>query len=65
MNHDEAKRAVVTAGAGRGFVVQAEGERLVVTAAHCLPHLRPAAADSENRGLPRVGGNSNRLVGGR
>ena len=32
--------AVVTVGGGRGFVVGTKrGDRLVITAAHCLPHL--------------------------
>jgi hypothetical protein len=34
--------AVITVGDGRGFVVEAAGERLVITAAHCLPSLPPA-----------------------
>ena len=33
---------VVTAGSGRGFVVEGAGERLVIMAAHCLPFLPPA-----------------------
>ena len=33
---------VITAGSGRGFVVEGVGERLVITAAHCLPFLPPA-----------------------
>src|SRR5262252_6320371 len=33
---------VITAGSGRGFVVDGAGERLVITAAHCLPFLPPA-----------------------
>jgi hypothetical protein len=33
--------AVISAGSGRGFVVEAAGERLVITAAHCLPFLPP------------------------
>jgi hypothetical protein len=36
------KPGVVTVGQGRGFVVEGAGERLVVTAAHCLPFLPPA-----------------------
>jgi hypothetical protein len=32
---------VITAGSGRGFVVEGAGERLVVTTAHCLPFLPP------------------------
>src|SRR4051794_31743713 len=35
------KRAVVRVGDGRGFVVQGEHGRYVITAAHCLPHLPP------------------------
>jgi Trypsin-like peptidase domain len=41
------KSAVITVGHGRGFVVEGAGERLVITAAHCLPSLPPA--------LPSVG----------
>jgi hypothetical protein len=33
---------IVTVGSGRGFIVEAAGERLVITAAHCLPFLPPA-----------------------
>src|SRR6201981_3378288 len=33
---------VITAGSGRGFVVEGAGERLVITAAHCLPLFPPA-----------------------
>jgi hypothetical protein len=33
---------VITAGTGRGFVVESTGERLVIMAAHCLPFLPPA-----------------------
>src|ERR1700741_653637 len=33
---------VIPAGSGRGFVVEGAGERLVITAAHCLPFLPPA-----------------------
>jgi hypothetical protein len=33
---------VITAGSGRGFVVEGAGERLVITAAHCLPFLPSA-----------------------
>jgi len=33
---------VITVGHGRGFVVEVAGERLVITAAHCLPSLPPA-----------------------
>jgi hypothetical protein len=33
---------VITACSGRGFVVEGAGERLVITAAHCLPFVPPA-----------------------
>jgi len=33
---------VITAGSGRGFVVEGAGERLVITGVHCLPFLPPA-----------------------
>ena len=36
------KPGVITVGPGRGFVVEGAGERLVITAAHCLPFLPPA-----------------------
>ena len=36
------KSGVITVGHGRGFVVEGTGERLVITAAHCLPSLPPA-----------------------
>ena len=32
---------VIRVGSGRGFVVEAASERLVITAAHCLPFLPP------------------------
>ena len=46
MDHDEAQRAVITVGEGRGFVVEGARQRLVITAAHCLPHFPPCAAFS-------------------
>src|SRR4051812_5465416 len=45
-NHDEAKRAVVRVGDGRGFVVEAGGDRIIITAAHCLPNFPPCASFS-------------------
>jgi hypothetical protein len=36
--------AVITVGDGRGFVIEGADERLVITAAHCLPSLPPALA---------------------
>ncbi len=38
------KSGVITVGQGRGFVVEGAGERLVITAAHCLPSLPSALA---------------------
>jgi hypothetical protein len=37
----EMARAVLTVGDGRGFVVQGEYQRYIITAAHCLPHMPP------------------------
>ncbi|HEX2647791.1 MAG TPA: serine protease [Candidatus Dormibacteraeota bacterium] len=42
MNFETLKAGVITAGSGRGFVVESASERLVITAAHCLPSLPPA-----------------------
>jgi putative ABC transport system substrate-binding protein len=47
---DKATAAVIRVGDGRGFVVEGERERFVITAAHCLPHLppcHPAAYEEE------------------
>jgi hypothetical protein len=40
---DKARASVITINAGRGFVIEGgpRNERLVVTAAHCLPWLPP------------------------
>jgi hypothetical protein len=43
---EEARRAVIRVGDGRGFVVEGERSRLVITAAHCLPEFPPCAAFS-------------------
>ena len=45
---DEAKHAVITVGAGRGFVVESKRGRLVVTAAHCLPRFPRRASVSHS-----------------
>jgi hypothetical protein len=49
INIDRVKSAVITVGAGRGFVIEHKHSRLVITAAHCLqrgdppePYLPPA-----------------------
>lgn len=36
-----AKSSIVKVSDGRGFVMKTHGERFVITAAHCLPHLPP------------------------
>jgi Trypsin-like peptidase domain len=49
-------RAVLRVGAGRGFLVEAKHERLVITAAHCLPELPPPHSMSytEERTYPNL-----------
>lgn len=62
MKSDKSDKAVVKVGGGRGFVVEtvrqlADGfleGRVVVTAAHCLPHLPPLFADVESRTYPSL-----------
>jgi hypothetical protein len=52
MKVKEAKSAVITVGEGRGFVINGpDDDRLIITAAHCLPFLPPpdAAAYTEER----------------
>ena len=45
--HEKASRAVVRVGdGGRGFVVEGQGDRLIITAAHCLPSFPPCATAS-------------------
>src|ERR1700733_10651196 len=39
----KAFKSVLTVGDGRGFVINVNRQRLVVTAAHCLPELPPAS----------------------
>jgi hypothetical protein len=47
---EAARQAIVVVGEGRGFVVDEQNPRLVITAAHCLPYLPPAAPfDVDNR----------------
>jgi hypothetical protein len=41
------ERSVVRLGDGRGFVVEVERKRFVISAAHCLPHLPPASLAEE------------------
>lgn len=47
-NLEDAARAVIKVGDGRGFVVDGkdEGDRLIITAAHCLPSFPPCATFS-------------------
>jgi hypothetical protein len=54
MDHAAAKRAIITVGTGRGFViagldVHGLDERFVITAAHCLPRFPPCASFSTIR----------------
>jgi hypothetical protein len=42
MSHQDWSRGVVRVGDGRGFVIEHDEVRYVVTAAHCLPELPPA-----------------------
>jgi len=44
--NNELTRAVVRVGDGRGFVVNGEIDRLVITAAHCLPFFPPCMSMS-------------------
>jgi hypothetical protein len=44
---EKLKSAVVKVGGGRGFIIEGKLDRYVVTAAHCLPHLPPAASITE------------------
>jgi hypothetical protein len=40
----ELAQGVIKVGDGRGFIIEANENRLVVTAAHCLPYFPPPAA---------------------
>lgn len=53
-----AQDAVVRVGGGRGFVIEADNARLIVTAAHCLPHFPPCHGGSytEERTYPNLVG---------
>jgi len=46
MNIEGALAAVVTVGAGRGFIVGMGCERFIITAAHCLPELPPPGSNT-------------------
>src|SRR6266851_749384 len=47
MNHlDLVTSSVVRVGDGRGFVVKSNSDRLVITAAHCLPFFPPCTSFS-------------------
>jgi hypothetical protein len=58
MNNAEVTKAVVKVGGGRGFIIQSGHNRLVVTAAHCLPHLPPChgANNTDERTYPNLFG---------
>jgi hypothetical protein len=46
MTSKRAKSAIITVGAGRGFVMQGKLNRFVITAAHCLPFFPPCCSFS-------------------
>jgi hypothetical protein len=48
--------AVIRVGAGRGFIIEAAGQRLVVTAGHCLPSFPPChgASYTDERTYPKL-----------
>jgi hypothetical protein len=47
MSHlDILTSSVIRVGDGRGFVVEGDTDRLIITAAHCLPFLPPCCAAS-------------------
>jgi hypothetical protein len=54
--HEEWSQAVVTVSDGRGFVVELNAARYVLTAGHCLPNLPPAhlASYIEERTFPNL-----------
>jgi hypothetical protein len=51
---DQTKTAVITVGEGRGFVVEAEHNRFVVTAAHCLPSIPPPFSSTDELTYPNL-----------
>jgi hypothetical protein len=46
MTSKRAKSAIITVGAGRGFVMHGKLDRFVITAAHCLPFFPPCCSFS-------------------
>jgi hypothetical protein len=46
MKRSTRKQRVISVGKGRGFVIETDDRRLVVTAAHCLPKFPPRASIS-------------------
>lgn len=51
------KKSIVTVGTAHGFLVGSSDQGLVITAAHCLPHLPPAIgdlADPAERTYPKI-----------
>jgi hypothetical protein len=48
MNHlDVLTRSIIKVGDGRGFVIDGEADRLIITAAHCLPFFPPCISFSD------------------
>jgi hypothetical protein len=54
MIFEQAKRAVIRVGDGRGFVVAGKRRRLVITAGHCLPGLPSTPLDPRECTYPNL-----------
>ncbi|MEY9532153.1 hypothetical protein [Sinorhizobium fredii] len=54
-----AKQAVIRVGDGRGFIAQTVANPVIITCAHCLPHMPPATGAimmTEEKTYPRLVG---------
>lgn len=47
INFEGALAAVVTVGGGRGFIVEMGRQRVIITAAHCLPEMPPPCSNAK------------------
>ncbi len=56
MKLDDVKKAILTVGDGRGFVIAKDYRRPVITAGHCLPSLPPShpASDTWETTYPEI-----------
>jgi Trypsin-like peptidase domain len=54
MHPEDASHAVLTVGTGRGFVIDGPDQPLVITAAHCLPHVPSGPSSIEERTYQRL-----------